>query len=293
MQQRAAERAEFIAGPDLAAGRIIHAPREPAKRRREGLRRLGAMVHSERAEEGRLGCGCAGEADPVDAAHGSPDAFVVAGGDLAARADAAAVRRAQAGGDDIEPRAVRAHAQHAAVMRPGGVPLVRAFERRVFAKVKVARGVRLQVGGELVVVRRAAHVVVEVLVVVRLAVAVQIVQPRDLVAPEDVYFLPHDLQPERLEESRGDAPPFEFRERVVHAADRPHIAAPCADSRTLSVCEEIKSRRAHPRFPRILVRQCERIHLVSCAGRTELSRSGDDLRIAEFSAAQALCNGWP
>ena len=110
-------------------------------------------------------------------------------------------------------------------------PAAARIHRAALGEVEVAGRVGLQVEGELVEARRDLHVVVEVLVEVGLAVAVQVVQPGDLVAAEDVDLVVDDLQAQRLEQARGEAPPRELLELVVDAGDDPDVAAPGADRR--------------------------------------------------------------
>ena len=62
--------------------------------------------------------------------------------------------------------------------------------------------------------------VADALVEVGLAVAVEVVQPGDLVAAEDVDLALGDDQPERLVQARGEPPPADVLERVVEARRR-------------------------------------------------------------------------
>ncbi len=73
------------------------------------------------------------------------------------------------------------------------VRVARVAEVAALGEVEVALGIGFEVERELVVCGRVADVVVEVLVEVRLAVVVQIVQARDLIAAEDVDLVIDDL----------------------------------------------------------------------------------------------------
>src|SRR4029450_6022674 len=81
----------------------------------------------------------------------------------------------------------------------------RWLPRAAFRIIKVPRAIRLQIKGELVIVIRDYAVVVEVLVEVRLAVVVSIVETRDLIASQNVDLPVDHLATERLEESGGKA----------------------------------------------------------------------------------------
>ena len=78
------------------------------------------------------------------------------------------------------------------------------------AVVEIALRVGLQIQHELVPLQRQAGVVVEVLVEVRLAVAVEIVQPGDLITARRVDDAIDDLQAQRLLQSRGEALPADL-----------------------------------------------------------------------------------
>ena len=96
--------------------------------------------------------------------------------------DANAVGRPKAGGHDVGLQAVLAHAQERAVVRHDGRQRMPA----TLAVVEIAGRVGLQTHREFVEVLRHLVVVVEALVEVDLAVAVEVVQDDDLIAAADV-----------------------------------------------------------------------------------------------------------
>ena len=67
--------------------------------------------------------------------------------------------------------------------------------------------------------------VADALVEVGLAVAVEVVQPGDLVAAEDVDLAVGDDQPERLVQARGEPPPADVVERASSPSTRQ--TSPC------------------------------------------------------------------
>ena len=82
----------------------------------------------------------------------------------------------------------------------------------------------MQIEDELVVVGRDDRVVVEVLVQVGLAVPVQVLEPGDLVTAGHINLTLHDLESERLKQTRGEAFPGELLELLIDARDDPHVA---------------------------------------------------------------------
>src|SRR5260221_10846083 len=99
-------------------------------------------------------------------------------------------------------------------------------------------------------------IVVEALIEVDLAVAVEIVKACDLIAAahEDLFaaiFVGHDLQAQWLKETGRDALPGDFVERLPKPVEQPDVAVPSADGRALAILEEVESTEAHPGFPRV------------------------------------------
>src|SRR5688500_1735545 len=93
-----------------------------------------------------------------------------------------------------------------------------------FQQVQVAATVGLQASYIFVAVRSDLPFVVEVLIPVRFAVSVTIVQPRDLVATNDVDSAVHNLQTKGLEQTRGKTFPAQTLELFVDSRNQPNIA---------------------------------------------------------------------
>ena len=137
--------------------------------------------------------------------------------------------------------------------------------RRALGIEEIAGLVRVQVEVELVVVRRHDGVVVEALVEVRLAVAVQVMQPRELVAAGDVNLAAHDLKAERLKHPGGEPLPRQLALRVIEAADNPHIAVE-ARNRRATIRQEVEAAEEGLRVPRVRDGRREVIHHVRAVG---------------------------
>ena len=268
------ERPPFVARDiDLPAAGIIRRIRHPANRlivvRRDrrvlvpahelhlgarlGIARIdddvGALARERQLalRGGRHAVEAAG-LDEVQLARGHPVALIVARQNLVVRPDRHAVRRAETGREHLEFRAVLRDAEQRALMRrlDGGRP------RRAFEEEKIAVRICVQIEAELVVILRDDRVVVEIFVKIRRAVAVQIMQARDLIAAEHVHFVIDDFEAERLKQARRKPPPRELAERVVDAAHNPHVAVKRANRRA-PVREKVEA--AEERFRLPLVRQ--------------------------------------
>ena len=161
----------------------------------------------------------------------------------------------EAGGEDVGLRAVLAHLEQRAVVRHEGGQGVPA----ALGVVEVPLGVGLQPHRELVEVLGHLVVAVEALVEVGLAVAVQVGQLHELVAAADEDHAVAHLQPERLEQPRGDPLPRQPAFGVVDAADRPHVAVPGADGHPLAVREEVEPGGPQQGVPRVAVGGAERV----------------------------------
>ena len=182
----------------------------------------------------------------VDVVGWHPGALVVAVGDLTVGADAHAVRGADAGGVDFELLAVGRHLEDAAVVVAERTPAAATrVHGATFEEVEVALAVRLQVEGELVEVRGDLDVVVEVLVEIGLAVAVEVLEAGDLVATEDVELLVDDRQAEGVEDAGGVAAPADLGEVGVGDLADPHVAAPGREG-DAAVLEEREGADADP-----------------------------------------------
>ena len=88
-------------------------------------------------------------------------------------------------------------------MRHGGLAEVATFD-----EIKIARRVGAQVQAELVVMITDGNVIVEVLIKIRFAVLIEIVETRDLVATENINLFIHNLEAEWLKEPSGVTSPF-------------------------------------------------------------------------------------
>ena len=193
--------------------------------------------------------------DDVEFARWLPVALVFTHRDLSGRADGEAVRHAQPGGDDLGFRAIGRYFEEHALLGRGDVRQPRSG----FAKIEIAGAVGLEV--EVVVggVGGEDGVVVEVLVEVGLAIAIEIAQPRDLVTAHHIDFTAHDAQTERLEEPAGEASPREFIEFVVDARHHPDLPLRGAN-RGATIGKEIETGKERVGLPRIFRGLGDAIH---------------------------------
>ncbi len=150
-------------------------------------------------------------ANVVDLAGGHPVPFVVTAYQHVARPHRRTIGGPKARAQHSKAATVVAHLQH----RPLVVALDVRRPRRAFAVVEVPFGIRLQVETELVVVRGDLSVVVEVLVEVCLPVLVEVPQPGDLVAPDDIDGVVQHLEPQRLKKPRGETLPSQMLELLI------------------------------------------------------------------------------
>ena len=103
-------------------------------------------------------------------------------------------------------------------------------------------------------------------------------QAGNLVAAEHVDFAVHNLQPERLEQTGCKTLPLQLAERLVNAADEPHIAADAANRGLRRVGEEVEAAGANPGVPRVrlAVRESQRVHGVGTVALAEHADGFDD-----------------
>ena len=153
-----------------------------------------------------------------------------------------AVDRTKAVGDDFGLQAIPADLEHRAVLWHQGRPSMAG----AFCVIKIALPVRLQARGEFVEMVGDLVVVVEILDEISFPVAVAVAQSGDLVAAPDIDDLVHNLQPQGLKQSRGNALPRHFFQCPVDSFHQPHIAVPSANGGRVSVLEKIKTAQAHP-----------------------------------------------
>ena len=207
-------------------------------------------------------------------------AFLVGRRDLALGPHRHAVRHPEAPADDLEILAGRIELHdHTVMVDPG-----RECVARRLGEVEVAVTIPIEIEGELVKVVCGEEVVVEVLIEVRFAIVVEVVQPRDLVAVQHVYGAVHDLGALGLVEPGGVAPPDELIEIGVHSVDDPDVAAPGGDHGAVFPLEEREVSGAHPRFPGVVGGQGDLVDDVGARGRTETPASRHRLRKARGSA---------
>lgn len=193
-------------GEGLAAAGVVNAVvREPEDRRLERRGRRARLVGRRDHPVKATG------ANVVDLAGGHPVPFVVTAYQHVARPHRRTIGGPKARAQHSKAATVVAHLQH----RPLVVALDVRRPRRAFAVVEVPFGIRLQVETELVVVRGDLSVVVEVLVEVCLPVLVEVPQPGDLVAPDDIDGVVQHLEPQRLKKPRGETLPSQMLELLI------------------------------------------------------------------------------
>src|SRR5579883_219811 len=91
-------------------------------------------------------------------------------------------------------------------------------------------------------------IVVEALVEVDFAIAIQVVEFHNLIATADKHCAVTELQPKRLEQPRGNPLPCETRFRFVEPAHEPDVAVPRTDRHPFAVRVEVE-----PREPELCV----------------------------------------
>jgi hypothetical protein len=97
------------------------------------------------------------------------------------------------------------------------------------------------------------------LVKIRLAIAVHVVQSRDLIAPEHVDHAIDNPQSEWLIQSRGKPPPAQALQRFIEPAHDPHLTHDCANH-AIAIREKIVITDKKQRLPWIRERQRDRVH---------------------------------
>ena len=122
---------------------------------------------------------------------------------------------------------------------------------------------------------RAGDVVVEGLVNIARAVAIEVAVAGDLVAARRVDDVVHNLQAERLEAAAGEAFPGELLQLLVDAADNPHVAVPRGERGALAVSEEVHAAETHAAVPRVRHGRGQHVLHVSTVRR---AARGEDAR---------------
>ena len=159
--------------------------------------------------------------------------------------------------------------------------------------VEAARGVALEAADEVVAGGRGLVGVADALVEVGLAVAVEVVQPGDLVAAEDVDLAVGDDQAQRLVQARGDTA-ASGRARASRRAPRRARRRPasCRASPCRRAGSRGRRRRAGPsRGSRTAARSCRSRRGRSCrACRASSSTWGHSRRPPPASDAASGCS---
>ena len=197
------ERLPCLAGDEgLAARRVVFAPGQIEK---DGLGSFAVL----RSSGSEMRAFIHAELDLEDARRGRPVSL------LRARREktpvvrkAESVRIAETGRKHLE----------ATFLVDATKPLIARCE------IPIPRRVPLEPDDEVMPARRGLHRVGDTLVVVRLVVAIEIVETGDLIAPEDVDLSIDDLHPERLMQAGGKAFPTKLPELVIDAAHEPDLA---------------------------------------------------------------------
>lgn len=230
--------------PYLSAGGIVDRPWDPAQGWIVGGWRHGAMVHVHHSIETTF-------ADHDDRRGGRPPPLLRRDGDHSLRADSQTVCIAEAGGKDVELRAVAADPQQAAILA--------AFATTVAAEViKIALGIGLETHGKLVNVVGDLAVVIEVFVEVGLAIIVCVVEHRNLVASDDIQSIVDDLDAQRLKQSGRKPLPLEPLETGVNPTDSPDIAVHGGNDR-VAIGKKIETADEHQCGVRIIEWHRQRI----------------------------------
>ncbi len=210
-------------------------------------------------------------AEEVDAVGGEPVTFLISGIGVAARGDEEPVGGAVAVGEGFGAGAVGGDFEEGAVVGMEGFAGVAGG----FHVIEIAVAVGLEVEGEFVEVLGGHGVVVEALVEIGFAVAVEVVEAGDLVASQDVDLVVDNSEAEGLEETGGDALPGEAMGGVIEAMDGPDVAAPGAEGGASGVGEEVEAAEPHPGVPGVVVWPREGIDGEGAVFGTGLGVRGD------------------
>ena len=245
MQQSVLPRTELIAGhPDLATAGVVDILGEPAERTivvRRGLRLMGEIDH---AVEATL-------LHPVESAHGRPGAFVVAGGELAGRADADTVGSSEARSEELALLPIRGNLQERPVVVADLVETPTTLtDGTSLDDVEIAGGVRLEVESELVEILGDHQIEVEGFVGVAFAVAIRVAQLPEAIAAGDIDLAVHDLEAERVIESGSKTTPSDLLQFIIDTRRDEDVAMEGTDDRA-PIRQKVEGRREHRRLPGI------------------------------------------
>ena len=106
--------------------------------------------------------------------------------------------------------------------------------------------------------RRCLDSVAEAFVKIRFAVAIQIMQARDLIPAQHIHFSLAHFEAKRLKQARRKSFPPQLPQPVVDARHTPDIAVDAAHPARTVRCE-IHARQKHQRLPRVIVRNRQRV----------------------------------
>ena len=181
--------------------------------------------------------------------------FLVAHHPLAVGPDGHSIGGSKAVAEDLRLCAIGRDSDQRAVMRDDRVQGVAGR----FREIEVAVGIGFQARGKLVKVFGHLMIVVEILVEIGFAVAIQVVEASDLIAAADIDLLVDDLQPQRLEQTGGDSLPGQLIQISVNPRDHPDVTVPRAEGGSPAVGKEVEPAEAQPRLPRVLHRRGDRV----------------------------------
>jgi len=217
-----------------------------------------------------------------DLGGGDPVALVVADKGSAVRGEPHSVGRAQARGPDLVLGAIGGHAQDRAALVVVGVLPALGVQQPAFS-------IDLQVEVEGVEGGRDVRVREQPLDLVRLAVAVVIVETHDSVATGHEDLAVDHREPHGLVEPRDEARPDEPLEARVDPVDEPHVAPVGAD-RCAPVLEEVEGARAQPGVPGVGVREGEGVEGVAAVGGSQRA-AGHQFLVPQAGTAPELVQG--
>ena len=256
------ERAEAVGGgEDLAAAGVVEASGQIDQGE---VGRLAPL----RAAEAVMAAG----ADLGDRGGGDPVAFGARDGDRAVGAEAEAVGVPEAGGEGLDPPAVR---------RDPDQPLLAG------GGVEPALAVALEAADEVVAGGRGQIGVADALVEVGLAVAVEVDQPGDLVATQDVDLPARDDQAEGVVEAGREPPPADVLQGRIQAGDMPDVPLHRADHGG-AVGQEVVVAEEEEGLPGVLERRRDRVDRIR-TGLAERAFGLDNLGTTGRAALRQGC----
>ena len=134
--------------------------------------------------------------------------------------------------------------------------------------VEAAGGIALEAADEVVAARRRWIGIGEAFVKIGLAVAVQVVQPRDLIAAQHIRLAVGDDEAQRLVQPGGEPLPSHLFEGLVEPLDSPHVSLNRAEQGR-AVGEEVVVAKEEQGIPGVVAPAAR-----SCRRRKATSRRG-------------------